>query len=51
VEKDDMVRRIRIPDITVAFTITRSLRLRFVLEFEETEEEGEDIAMKTYFIL
>lgn len=47
-ENDDIVRRIRIPDMTVAFTIIRSLRLKSVFGFEEAEED-DDIAMETYF--
>ncbi|HKH85785.1 MAG TPA: hypothetical protein VKA40_04480 [Nitrososphaera sp.] len=42
-EKDDIVKSIKMPEITVASTMIMSLALRFVEAPEEVEWEGEDI--------
>lgn len=42
-EKDDIVKSIKMPDITVASTMIMSLALRFAEAPEEVEWEGEDI--------
>ena len=42
-EKDDIVKSIKMPEITVASTMIMSLALRFAEPPEEVEWEGEDI--------
>ena len=42
-EKDDIVKSIKMPEITVASTMIMSLALRFAEVPEEVEWEGEDI--------